>query len=214
MDGDGAANSIDAGLVLQHTAGLILSRVQFSLNVTRPAALCDDAEKPSVCNVPAATEFGLSIALSHPPPEGYIAFQTTLALGGLAYNATTYVDEEVVWPDSGLPVRYIDSFYLDVVGHGALSSTGPPFRASTHRGDLVRLSITCTQQPQSHDLELFAFDAATNPTGSAISLPSDAIAPSVVVGTGALLADDDGDGMTDREVAGAVAARLRINCVE
>lgn len=215
MDGDGSTNSVDAGLVLQYTAGLILSRVQFSLNVTRPAGHCNDVEKPTVCNVPAGTEFGLSIALNHPPPQGYVAFQSQLIYDDLTYNQTTYADEEVVWPDSALPVRTTNSPYVeDVAGHGALGRVGAPPRVSRHRGDLVRLSMSCSSQPESFNLLLVTFDAVTSPLGSAINLPAEppnvAIASTVRVGTSVLHVDGD----AEQEVEVGIAARLRINCVE
>ena len=206
MDADGSANSIDAGLVLQYTAGLIDSRVQFSLNVTRPAGLCDDAQKPAVCNVPAGTEFGLSIVLNHPPPEGYITFQTELYYGDLRYNTTTYSDEEVDWPDSGLPARHVEEGG-GFVAHGALSSSGPPFRVSRHRGSLVSLSMSCPLDPQAFGLALVGLDPMVSPLGASVNVPDESVLPPIMVGQ--LVRDFYGQSITV-----PVAARLQINCVE
>jgi hypothetical protein len=209
MNGDGSANSIDAGLVLQYNAGLILSRVQFSLNVTRPEGLCDDAEKPSVCDVPAGTEFGLSIALNHPPLEGYIVFQTQLIHGELLYNPTTYPDEEIVWPESGLAVRSIDNDdFENSLAQGALSSVVEPFRVSFYRGDLVRLSLTCPAEPHAYVLKLISFAADSAPPGTELSLPDETIVPGLVVDR------EDLESAQVGLVEIGIAARLRINCVE
>lgn len=219
-DGDNLSNSVDAGLVLQYTAGLILSRVQFSLNITRPSGFCDDAEKPSVCNVPAGTEFSLSIALNHPPPEGYVAFDSRLSVGDLLYNPTTHADEEVVWPDNALALRHVSTEYVEtVLSFGGLTGSGRPPRISSYRGDLVQISVSCSAQPGTFTADLVALDPARTPLGAGVALPFDvgpyaAMATTLTVATGTLHPDYDEDGTGDEVFEVGVAARLRVNCIE
>jgi len=224
MDGDNLSNSVDAGLVLQYTAGLIFSRVQFALNVTRPEGLCDDEEKPSVCNVPTATEFGLSIALNRPPPEGYIVIQTTLVYGDLHYNPTTQVDDEIVWPESRSPLRALPtsgqpSGDEGAVSHGSLGGVTPPINASHHQGELIRLSMACPTSTGSFTIALLPYDPERLPIGSLVNLavppPSTTVASTVTVGEEDLNFDSNGNGTIEPyEITWDVAARLRVNCVE
>lgn len=226
MNNDGTINSLDAQLILQYSAGLVEGFVQFSLNVHRPEGLCDDPEKPTVCDIPAASEFGLSMSLNRTPPEGYIGAQTALFYGELRYNPTMFAEDEVVWPDSGIAVRgspggRTPTGSEGTILHGSISGGTPPLHVSTYRGSLIQVSLTCSVQPQTFTLALLpyreAWTSAVSTYGASVALPSTdgprgPIVPAKTVGQLDLDLDLSGTIEPEEEQID-VAAMLEINCV-
>ncbi len=222
MNRDGITDSLDAGLILNYNAGLIDSVVRLSLNVKRPQGLCDDPEKPTKCNIPTASEFGLSVSLNNPPLEGYIAFQSQLFYGGLRYNPTTFVDQEIVWPDSAFSVRAgpggePPTGTEGIVAHASMTAGFRPYPVSAHRGNVVQISISCSLQPQSFMLAFLPYADTTNTLGSGLRLPGSGggfgpIVPAQTVGQQDLDLDLSGTIEPDEERLDA-AATLEINCV-
>jgi hypothetical protein len=222
LNHDGVANSVDAQLILQYNARLTRSPVRFSLKVDRPEGLCDDPEKPTKCDVPAATEFGLSVFLNRPPSEGYVAFQTLLFYGRLRYNPATFADEEIVWPNSALPLRARlgggpPTGTEGGVQHASLTAAVPPYRVSTYRGSLVEISISCSVQPQAFTVAILSVwpPYVTNASKLRLPGPDGTAGPSVpakTVGQRALDVDLSGTIEPEEEQVD-VAATLEINCV-
>lgn len=211
--GDGLTNSLDAQLVLQHTAGLVDDFVTFALAVHRPEGVCDESSVPVKCDIPAGSEFGVSILVGSPPAEGYVGIQAFLYFGELQYNPAALVSEEVVWPDAGLNLRSMQG--AGAVVYGLLSNALPPFGLSTYRGSIVELSMTCPSGAQTHTIALLSRGpGAVLSLGSYFQMPPpiQQIDP-VVVGRRAF--DLDLDGTVDTfEDDLAIAAELEVNCVE
>ncbi|OGO50571.1 MAG: hypothetical protein A2148_04795 [Chloroflexi bacterium RBG_16_68_14] len=226
LNHDGSTSSLDATLILQYDAGLVDGFIQFSLNVHRPEGLCDDAKKPTVCNIPAASEFGLSVVLNRVPPEGYILFENALFYGGLRYNPTTFAEDEVVWPDSGTALRArpgggTPTGTEGIVIHGGISGGTPPFRASAYRGSLIQISLICSVQPQTFTLALLPPSSPDRPnawgSGSLVTLagpgyPTGPTVPAKTMGQVDLDLDLSGSIEPDEEQIDVVDV-LQINCV-
>ena len=84
---------------------------EMSLTIKEPAAACDDPFKPTKCNVPLGSPFVLSVQVNSLPVDGtgaevgYVGMQTMIVYGGLVYKPVA-IDDEIVWPDSFLPIRF------------------------------------------------------------------------------------------------------------
>ena len=55
--------------------------------------------------MPAGGSFKLSVDLTKVPAGGYIGFQTEIDYGSLVYKPAAFAADEIVWPDSALPLR-------------------------------------------------------------------------------------------------------------
>ena len=217
VDGNASVNSIDANLILQLNGGLQDSLLRMSLAITAPAVPC--ADPPTTCAVPAGSAFRLAVVLDSAPPEGYIAIQTYVFYGGLAYNRAATPADEIVWPASALPVWFPpEPNILGFVVHGSLSTVAQPFPVSNHAGRLVEFELSCPPEPGRFKLSLLAyeplldFDEPGNPLGAAISLPDQTTVSPIKTGRSDL--DLNLDGMIDREEQDlAIAATLEVRCV-
>ncbi|MCI0849418.1 MAG: dockerin type I repeat-containing protein [Chloroflexi bacterium] len=217
VDGNASVNSIDANLILQLNGGLQDSLLRMSLAITAPAVPC--ADPPTTCAVPAGSAFRLAVVLDSAPPEGYIAIQTYVFYGGLAYNRAAMPADEIVWPASALPVWFPpEPNILGFVVHGSLSTVAQPFPVSNHAGRLVEFELSCPPEPGRFKLSLLAYeplldvDEPGNPLGAAISLPDQTTVSPIKTGRSDL--DLNLDGMIDREEQDlAVAATLEVRCV-
>lgn len=220
---DGRVDSADAALVLQKTAHLIPGFIRMSVAVTRPAGACDDPVRPTECTVAAGAEFGLSISLDNPPPEGYIGIQTRLYYDHLRYNVALFADEEVVWPDGTFVVRSspepgaLPTGTEGTIAHGAATTALAPFRISSYAGELVVLSVTCPQEPQAYPVALVSI-SSNGPLGSGVRLPDETtddlsrVAAAQHVETRDL--DLNLDGLVfETEQDLPLAAALTVNCV-
>jgi len=176
-----------AGLALATAAALVLvlwpqteqaratGANAMSLNVKSPAGQCDHPTNPTKCTLPLGTTFSLSLAVSSPPAEGYIGFQTQLFFDTLAYSPTPFKIDEVVWPEAFTGASR--EVLPDRVHHGSLSGGQAPFPVSHHLGNIVELAMTCVQVGTAN-VRLTPYDVSTNPAGSLFVLPdSSLIAP-------------------------------------
>ena len=217
VDGNASVNSIDASLILQLHAGLQDSLLRMSLTITAPAVPCDDPV--TTCAVPAGSAFRLAILVDSAPPEGYVAFQTQVFYGALAYNRAASPANEIVWPASVLPVWYPpdDSDGLGYIAHGSLSSLTPPLPVSHYSGRLVEFELSCPPASGSFKLSLLTYNdyqarGQINPLGSALSFPDQETIAPLRIGNADL--DLNLDGKIHREEeAFAIAATLEVRCV-
>ena len=161
------------------------------------------------CDVPLGGDFTVAIETAGPPSEGYIAVQTNLYYGGLIYNATASGEDENVWPDNNLPVRFPSEPDAEAraAAHGGLTSIASPFTVSTFAGDLVVLSMSCTSENQTYTIALLAHEAGTNPLGSTYSL-EDQTTVSVQVQSRMLLDPNNQGEVQELPVADAI----NVNC--
>jgi hypothetical protein len=159
---------------------------------------------------------------------GYIGIQTEILFGTtLTYQPTNLPEEEIVWPDSAFPLRRVLTF-LGRVRHAAATAFTPPFPVSSHLGNLVEITLTCTETPSLNEILLLSYRPVEDMwpwPGAAVfaagfKLDATTIVPARPVGTRNL--DQDRDGELDTHVSGpdtgelidyAIADALEINCV-
>ena len=127
---------------------------------------CDDSERPTTCDVLAGEEFLLSVDAVAVPSSGYILMQTFVNFGEeLTYKPAQLARQEVSWPDcqSSTAVRGQFRFIAvgqppvetdEVVHHGCLSGLLPPIPVSHYVGNLVEISLTCSAEPTSNEIDL------------------------------------------------------------
>lgn len=215
-------------LVLAVAALGFLSAQRFSApaSATGPASMvievggnassCDDFDNPTKCTVDSGRVFTVSARVESLPPAstGYAGWQSLLYYDELQYNPEPDPADEVVWPDSALPLRSpaAPGGHERVVGFADVTSQTPPLEASTYLGNLLSLRLMCSNNAQTFQLALIAYDAAEQPLGSAFSL-SDAdgggVVPAKVDGQKVL--DLDTNPETDA-VTVDVADSVTINC--
>ncbi|MCH8160907.1 MAG: hypothetical protein IIB88_03325 [Chloroflexi bacterium] len=186
------------------------------LQISGEAVSCDSFEHPTKCSIMGGHEFTIAVAVESLPAgaSGYIGFQTLLYYGELRYKPNADIGNEIVWPDSALPVRSPGNPGGEegIVGHGAVSSLTPPLVVSTYLGNVMQLRATCTETAATFPLALIAYDAAEQPLGTGFRL-SEAeggqTVPAKSVGQAVL--DLDGNPETDAQTVD-VASTVEINC--
>ena len=180
------------------------------------AASCDSFENPTKCSIEAGQEFTIAVAIESLPPGvgGYIGFQTLLYYGELRYKPNADVGNEVVWPETALPVRSPGNPGGEegIVGHGAVSSLMPPLVVSTYLGNVMQLRATCTETAATFPLALIVYDTAEQPLGTSFRLSAEDGGLTVPAkSTGQAVLDLDGNPETDAQTV-EVADTVEINC--
>ena len=206
------------------------------------AVSCDSKtgtfQNPTKCTLEEGTGFVVKIVANTIPLAGYIGWETFLTYGGLDYKPTTERGDEIVWPESSLPVRNNGVLCSPSpcpqpvgdegrVAHADLSAFVAPFPTSTHVGPLVELQMNCGVQGNERIALLPRFGSGGSgplfsaPVGAyyVIHAFSSGIGPLGTVGV--LPLDIDNDGQLDREQVndGAVIdypihTLIDVNCVE
>ncbi len=144
-----------------------------SLTITGADATCDTTA--SRCHAAPGSEFTVSVSLDALPedgagtPAGYAGLQTQLFYDGLIYKPAA-IGDEILWPDSALTVRSPanPSGAERFVEHGGVTGTGPELPASSHVGEIVSITLTCTTEDATFDVALLPYVAAERPLGAAI----------------------------------------------
>ncbi|MBI4571457.1 MAG: hypothetical protein HY723_05860 [Chloroflexi bacterium] len=174
---------------------------RMALTVSGAGLICDLPADPTECSAPLGAVFNLSVEVAAAPAEGYIGFQTMVFYDRLTY-LTRAAGDEIVWPESALPVRFPETpTALDRwVSHGDASGASPPLPASSHTGPVVELALGCSGSPSASTVALLPYDAALRPLGAGFRAGTPegglgALAPAKAAGTRAL--DVDGDGATE-----------------
>jgi hypothetical protein len=158
------------------------ANAQMSLNVKSPSGACDTAEQPTKCNVALGSRFTLAVAVDSLPPGGdYIGFQTQIDYGSLVYEPTALPAGELVWPDSGFPLR--STIVEGVVEHADMTAAFPPFPVSAHVGNIVEMALTCTATDSVHTIELVPYVEFDNPLGAGFMLADQSVVPAKPVDT-------------------------------
>jgi len=182
---------------------------RMELDVAGGGAACDVTPHPTVCTVSLNTTFTLAVDAMTPPAGGYVGFQTELLYAGLSYQPRPVADE-IVWPQSALPVRFpVAPAGTDrVVDHGDLSATTPPFPVSTHNGRVVEIHVACPLESGTFTVALLPYAAPGRLLGAGYKDAETGLTvPAKTAGQASI--DVDGDGapeMTD------VADSLQLNC--
>ena len=116
---------------------------------------CDDAVRPTECNVPLGTPFTLSVDALGAPSAGYIFASTFIHFGAqLSYAPSSQAADEIVWPEcsSNTAVRKQVDFNLPpfpapvdyVVLLSCFTSGLIPPPLSFFTGNLVEINLTCS----------------------------------------------------------------------
>ncbi len=129
-----------------------------AMHLTIEGGDCDQPERPTSCNVLVGTSFTLSVNASVAPANGYILAATYVDFGDdLIYGPAEEPVDEVVWPDCEPAVLISHQDNPEVISHGCISGLIEPV-ASTHVGNLVDLSFTCSVEPSSTLVELLPYN--------------------------------------------------------
>ena len=188
-----------------------------SLEVSGQAVICDAPDSPAECSVDGGEEFTVAVSVDNMPADssGYVGFQTLLYYGELTYNPNPNIANEVVWPDSALPLRSPNSpgGLEGIVGHGSVTSQTPPLEVSPYVGNVMQLRLVCSETQGSFQLVLIGYDSTEQPLGSGFRL-SEADGGVTVAAKvrGQAVLDLDGDPFTDAQTVDA-AATVQINCI-
>ncbi len=150
-----------------------------SLHVESPPDACDDTDRPTTCSIPPDATFTLSVTVDGLPVDpnteqeaGYVAFQSQVFYGDLAYEPAAAAADEIVWPEGALPVRSpaVPTGLERIVAHGDVSGVTPPLAPSNHTGGVVEIAFACPAQPQSFKLALLPYDPVDRPLGAGFKL--------------------------------------------
>ncbi len=186
---------------------------RMALAVDGKGVACDAVSEPSLCSVPLGAAFTLAVDVVAGPSEGYVAFQTQVFYGGLAYQPRGLTDE-IVWPEGALPVRApgAPTGQERLVAHADASGTMPPFPVSTHTGRVVQITLTCSVTSQRFTTALLPYDRSSRLLGAGFS----AAAPGggagqTVPAKAAGRADLDLDGNGTSELV-SIADTLQVDC--
>ena len=118
---------------------------------------CDDAIRPTSCNVRLGSTFTLSVDGIGVPAAGYILMQTFIDFGAnLVYKPSEAPAEEIRWPDCNGAI--LSQLSATTVSHGCLSGDSDPLPVSNYRGNLVELLFTCPPTATSDELQLLPFE--------------------------------------------------------
>lgn len=136
------------------------------------AVACPPASTADFCALKGST-FNLTVDLTKAPAAGYIGIQTEIVYstppGVIIYKPTVDPADELVWPDSGFPLRSPNAptGLEGQVNHAdATSLINPP--PSNFVGRILQLSINCTGANSSGNvIDLVPLDA-NNTDGSGV----------------------------------------------
>ena len=139
---------------------------RMALSVTSAGSECDAPSEPISCSVPGGSTFTLAVAVIEAPVGGYVGWQTELFYDSLIYQPDA-VGDEIVWPESALPLRFPAVPGGErLVSHGDVSATMPPFPASSYLGSIVEVAFVCLPATQNVTVALMPYDAAERPLGT------------------------------------------------
>jgi len=187
---------------------------RMALSVTSLGSECDAPGEPTSCFVPGGSTFTLAVAVIEAPAEGYVGWQTELFYDSLIYQPSA-VGDEIVWPESALPLRFpaVPSGER-LVSHGDVSATMPPFVTSNYMGSIVEVAFVCLPTAPSLTVALLPYDAAERPlgTGFRAAAADGGIGDTVAAKTVGTAFVDLPDKTTAEDVS--VADSLTIECLE
>lgn len=211
-------------LTMTRAAGEGGQAATMSLHVESPPDACDDADNPTTCSIPPDATFTVAVTVDGLPVDpkteqeaGYVAFQSQVFYGDLAYDPAAAAADETVWPESALPVRSpaVPTGLEGIVAHGDASGVTPPLAPSGHTGNVVEIAFACPAQPQSFKLALLSYDPLDRPFGAGFKLldqQTGELGQTVPAKTsGQQELDLDGQPETPPETV-EVAAVVAINC--
>ena len=181
--------------------------ISLRVNVSQQTS-CPGGPQPGQVCVPIGDKFDVIAVADAIPASGYI-----LAQAFIAYDNQGLVNKNAgvaLWPDCAAPTFLTtDDVANNAASAGCLTGIVPPFPVSLHLGDLFSFSLTCTNVPNSSDIQLLpSSDPIVGPKGTVFIDPDNLVVDAALTGISVNCVspppefpDFDGDGCTwDQEV--------------
>lgn len=125
------------------------------LLVTEPEGVCNDG----FCDLPAGAPFTLAVKIVEGPAQGYILAQSFIDFGPvLTYKPTEEAVDEIVWPDCRPEMAIRGPLSERTYVHGCVTALIPPLPSSLYTGNLIELSMTCSEADTTSDVRLLPYD--------------------------------------------------------
>ena len=138
---------------------------EMALSVTDPEGVCSEG----VCDIPAGAPFTLAVEIVEGPAEGYILAQSFIDFGPvLRYKPSQEVAEEFVWADCRPETAIRGPLSERIYVHGCLTGLIPPLPSSFYTGNLIELSMTCSEADITSEVRLLPFDGPIALTNGAL----------------------------------------------
>ncbi|MCH8009617.1 MAG: dockerin type I repeat-containing protein [Chloroflexi bacterium] len=124
---------------------------EMALSVTDPEGVCSEG----VCDIPVGAPFTLAVEIVEGPAEGYILAQSFIDFGPvLRYKPSQDAVDEFVWPDCRAETRVREPLTERTYTHGCLTGLIPPLPSSFYTGNLIELSMTCSEADTTSEVRL------------------------------------------------------------
>ena len=121
------------------------------LLVTEPEGACNEG----LCDLPAGEPFTLAVEIVQGPAEGYILAQSFIDFGPvLTYEPSQEAVDELVWPDCRPETSVRGPLTERTYLHGCLTGLTPPLPISFYTGNLIELSMTCSEADTTSEVRL------------------------------------------------------------
>ena len=142
------------------------------LLVTEPEGVGNEG----VCDLPAGEPFTLAVEIVQGPAEGYILAQSFIDFGPvLTYEASQEASDEIVWPDCWPETAVREALTERTYIHGCLAGVIPPLPSSFYRGNLIELSMTCSEADTTSEVRLLPYDDPLARTNGALFIEGETL---------------------------------------
>jgi hypothetical protein len=138
-----------------------------------PGGDCDDATRPTTCDVDAGGTFTLSVEAFTIPAAGYFLAEAWVDFGAdLVYKAAPATIDEVTWPDCDPEIALRGQLSATSMHIGCITALTPPLPLSLHTGSLFEIPLTCPASSGSHLVSLLQYGGpVTGTTGTQYVIP-------------------------------------------
>ena len=135
------------------------------LLVTEPEGVCNEG----FCDLPAGEPFTLAVEIVQGPADGYILAQSFIDFGPvLTYEPSEEAVDEIAWPDCRPETAIRGPLSERTYTHGCLTGLIPPLPSSFYTGNLIELSMTCSEADTTSEVRLLPFDGPIALTNGAL----------------------------------------------
>ena len=136
-----------------------------ALTILEPEGACNEG----VCDLPAGEPFTLAVEIVEAPAQGYILAQSFIDFGPvLTYGPSQEAVDEFAWPDCWPEIAVRDALTERTYTHGCVTASTPPLPHSFYTGNLIELSMTCSEEDTTSEVRLL-------PYGDPLALTSGAL---------------------------------------
>ncbi len=143
---------------------------EMALSITEPEGVCNEG----VCDLPAGEPFTLAVEIVEGPAQGYILAQSFVDFGPvITYEPSKEAVDEIVWPDCWPEKAIRGSLTERTYVHGCLTAAIPPLPSSFYTGNLIELSMMCSNVDTTSDVRLLPYDDPLARTNGAVFTDED-----------------------------------------